>query len=360
MTVYKRKDSGKWYCRVPVGGRQIYRRFDTESEAREEEKRLKATSLYHLHQEAQGEYVLATTVSGSIAQVLDECGRTDWADKPATFEEAIKACRCIGFENAPSQITMQLLDQLVIDLRDGGLQNGTIRKYLTVIRVMLKRAVRMGLLKELPLFPEGRTLPLPEPRDLVLDDVWIHHLMTELDPSDARLVFFLWKVGCRVQEALQLEWSRVSFQRRRIQFIRTKSTYPRQIPVSLELEALLMSCAKTNKVKPFGDLAYRTWYSRYKLAVGRTVLHLGLGKQVEEEWVCHTLRHTCLTNLAMRGASAVQIKEWAGHHSIAISNRYIHSSAINLDVLAGVSSCTEDDSRQQLSTGNALKALLAQ
>ena len=355
MTVYKRKSSGKRYAKVPMNGKYVYRKFDTEEEARKEETRLKSLSMYYLHKEAQAQLHLATNVRGSIAQVLQECKITDWANKPEAFDNAVRACRCLGFETAPAEISMQVLDGLVVDLREAELKNGTIRRYLSSIRVMLLRAIRMGWLQELPLFPEGRTLPLPEPRDLVLEDAWIHHLIADTSAEDRRLIFFLWKIGCRVDEALSLPWSRVSFDRRRIAFIKTKAANPRQIPMSDEIEALFMQCAKVNKEGPFMNLQYRTWYERYKKAVSRAVIHLGLDKQVEKEWVCHTLRHTCLTNLAMQGASAVQIKEWAGHTSLAISNRYIHSSAVSLDALAGVSSWEKPASGQQSSTGNTAK-----
>ncbi len=38
----------------------------------------------------------------------------------------------------------------------------------------------------------------------------------------------------------------------------------------------------------------------------------------------HRLRHTFSSHLAMRGAAAIEIKELAGHQSIATTNRYMH------------------------------------
>ncbi len=42
----------------------------------------------------------------------------------------------------------------------------------------------------------------------------------------------------------------------------------------------------------------------------------------EGKW--HRLRHTFCSHLAMRGAAAIEIKELAGHQSIATTNRYMH------------------------------------
>ena len=40
----------------------------------------------------------------------------------------------------------------------------------------------------------------------------------------------------------------------------------------------------------------------------------------------HVLRHTFCSHLAMRGAAAVDIQRLAGHQSIAITNKYMHTT----------------------------------
>jgi site-specific recombinase XerD len=45
----------------------------------------------------------------------------------------------------------------------------------------------------------------------------------------------------------------------------------------------------------------------------------------------HMLRHTFCSHLAMRGASAKQIQELAGHQDLATTQRYMHLSPAAID-----------------------------
>jgi integrase len=80
-------------------------------------------------------------------------------------------------------------------------------------------------------------------------------------------------------------------------------------------------------------MCYETYLLHYSEAKEAAADRLGLGPEVRKEWVIHTLRHTCLTRLAQRGWSAPAISQWAGHKSLAVTQRYVHGSAINLESL---------------------------
>ena len=50
------------------------------------------------------------------------------------------------------------------------------------------------------------------------------------------------------------------------------------------------------------------------------------GQQVEGGWTVHDLRHTCLTNLLQQGVDLATVRDWAGHHSITETTKYVHST----------------------------------
>ena len=64
--------------------------------------------------------------------------------------------------------------------------------------------------------------------------------------------------------------------------------------------------------------------------------NLGLGKQVFDEWCFHTFRHTKVTRLAEAGIQATQIQYWAGHKSLAMTQRYIHNAGVGTEELADI------------------------
>ena len=80
-------------------------------------------------------------------------------------------------------------------------------------------------------------------------------------------------------------------------------------------------------------ISYGMYLAQYSDAKHATCDELQLGDTVREEWVIHTLRHTRITELAGLGWSAPAIQQWAGHASLQVTQRYIHSAGINLEEL---------------------------
>jgi integrase len=266
------------------------------------------------------------------------CAVMDWGSNQKTQpERARRAVECLGAELHPKQVTMQVLDGYVANRKSQGRGNSTIKAELSALKVMLTRAIRLGWLDALPLFPENRTLPLPEPRELVIPDFWYEDLLLQLEWAEHRvekdIVVFCRRLGCRIDEALSLEWDRVDLKERKVQFVKTKGLRARRLPINDEVFALLKALKKRETASVF-DKPYTTFYSRYKAAIKRTCNKLKLGSDVEDQWVTHTLRHTRITELANNGASAPQIQGWAGHQSLSTSQKYIHASGVNLTHLA--------------------------
>ena len=317
MAVRYRKDRDAWVTAIEtVHGRET-KHFSTEQEATQYEMLQSKACLLKLH---------------SICLVMD------WGNKSKTQpERARRAIESLGVESHPKQVTMQVLDGYVAGRKRLGKGNSTIKAELSALKVMLVRAQRLGWIDTLPLFPENRTLPLPEPRELVVPDVWYEDVLLQLEWAEHRVeesvVVFCRRLGCMIDEALSLEWDRVDLKARTVQFVKTKSTNARRLPLNDEVFALLSALKKRNTASVF-DRPYTTFYARYKKAISRTCEKLKLGSDVQEQWVTHTLRHTRITELANKGASAPQIQAWAGHQSLATSQRYIHTSGVNLTHLA--------------------------
>lgn len=48
------------------------------------------------------------------------------------------------------------------------------------------------------------------------------------------------------------------------------------------------------------------------------------GWRSEGGWTVHDLRHTCLTNLLQSGVDLATVRDFAGHHSISETTKYVH------------------------------------
>ena len=270
----------------------------------------------------------------TVGAVLQRALQLDWADKPGQQERGIRACRMLGFNTPIASVTTSTMDDIVASLKDEGVGNGTIKTYISAINVVLKRGKRLRTVYEMPLMPEGRTLPLPEPVDLVIQDDWYQHFLScHTRPQCRLLTEFLWHIGCRVGEAQQLPWERVNISSGRIHFIKTKTSKPRALPISDEVQSILMQSKKLRAQSTPFLRSYKDYYNYYVKCVENTCQYFGLGPYVEKQWRIHTLRHTKLTRLANQGANAVQIQYWAGHLHLRTSQGYIHGSGVDLECL---------------------------
>ena len=270
----------------------------------------------------------------TVGAVLQKALQLDWADKPEQQERGIRACRMLGFSTPIASITTSVLDDVVASLKQEGLANGSIKIYLSAISVVLKRGKRLRVVYEMPLLPEGRTLPLPEPNDLVIQSEWFEHFLSCHDVVDYKLLTeFIWHMGCRVSEAQKLPWGRISLSSGRIHFVKTKTSRPRALPISDDVERIIMQSKKQRSSKtPFAK-DYVKYLKYYTKCVINTCQYFGLGPDIEKKWRIHTLRHTKLTRLANQGANAVQIQYWAGHLNLTTSQGYIHGSGVDLECL---------------------------
>ena len=339
MAVRFRNDRQKWFAQITTETGRISKSFDTEQEAADWEAAARAA----IAQEMQAqELKVKEPAVGTIGQLVRICERLDWASKdPSQLQNAQRLARLLGPDTHARDLTMARLDELVAELRIAGpggepLSNTTIRKYINAASVMLKRACRLGFIDAMPLMPEGRTLPLPEPRDLVIPDEWFAALLDGMERREHRLsaalTLFLRRVGCRVGEALDLTWDRVHLGERWLQFVKTKGAMPRRIPMDDEVLSIVKAMKARGTSKVF-QISYWWFLCNYNDAKHEACDTLGLGDIVRGEWVIHTLRHTRITELARLGWQAPAIQQWAGHKNLAVTQRYIHAAGINLKEL---------------------------
>ena len=349
MAIWKEtRKSGKvvWRAksRSAVDGKLKQPRFETKEAAQiwcaQMEREVASLKRRDASAKPSASFLEARERNRTLASALDRAIRLDWAGSKVGQERGMRVCHLIGMDTPIASITTETYDDIVARLLDEERSVGTIKIYCSALTVILKRALRLKWIAEpLPLTPEGRTLPNPEKRDLVIQRDWIEHHLACLELEHDRLLTeFLWHVGCRVSEAQMLTWDRVSFVDRKMQFVKTKSLNPRRIPISGDVEQLLLRCKRLTRLNP--TFVFPTSYKRfrwpYKQAVKQTCQSLGLGEEVSLQWGIHTLRHTFCTRMASEGWNAVQIMQWAGHRSLKTSQNYIHGSAVDLDCLVSV------------------------
>ena len=253
-----------------------------------------------------------------------------------------------------SDLTPRHVAQLVAHLakqkgKRGPLADTTIRSIVNPVRACLATAVEDGLIRSSP--AQRVRLPhRPKPQDE--DGAHVRALTREelaaflklVHPRHRLMFRVLAATGLRVSELLALQWRHLELDgsapcvrfgpdgvaealgdRVRRAVVRGRIEPPksrhgkREIPLEAELVDALRAWRKTSEWPAAEDLAFPTL--RGTAHESNNLLRRFLRPVAEEigaPWAgFHTFRHTCASMLFERGANAVQVQRWLGHHSAA-------------------------------------------
>lgn len=218
-------------------------------------------------------------------------------------------------------------------LVEAGMSPKTVNNNLTVLSVILRRAVAWKVLEAMPC--TIRLLKVPPPAFSFYDFGEYARLLDAaraLDPRIEIMVLLAGDAGLRRGEVLGLEWTDVDAKRSTIHVQR--SVYGAHVTTP--------KGGRSRRVPMTGRLAEALRNHRH-LRGPRVLVHEDgspVAKKALEEWMqkatrkaglpssreLHALRHTFCSHLAMQGAPAKAIQELAGHMNLTTTLRYMHLS----------------------------------
>lgn len=213
----------------------------------------------------------------------------------------------------------------------------TVNRYLAIISHAFTIACKeWGWISENPL----RMVTKPkEPRGRVryLSDQERESLLKVCNESKNPYLYIIvilaLSTGMRFGEIMQLSWSNVDFQRKRIILEETKNGERRQVPLVGKALELLEKLHSHHKI--CSQLLFPSKYDYSKPIDIRSAWESAIKKANIENFRFHDLRHSCASYLAMNGSSIVEIAAVLGHKTLQMVKRYTHLSDTHLtDVVA--------------------------
>jgi integrase len=226
-------------------------------------------------------------------------------------------------------ITTEQVQQLKHRLKDRAPK--TVNNVLTVLNVLLKKAVEWDVIERMPCVI--RLLPIPKPSAGFYDFDEYERLVTaaSADQTAHLIVLLGGEAGLRCGEMMALEWPDVDLGKRQLcvqrsdwkgQVTTTKGGRLRYVPLTVRLSAALREHRHLRGPRvlcqPDGSpLTQKIVQDQVRRSLRRA--------QLTKSGV-HRLRHTFCSHLAMRGAPARAIQELAGHMDLATTQRYMHLS----------------------------------
>ncbi len=203
-----------------------------------------------------------------------------------------------------------------------GNTKSTCNRYLQLLKRMFSVAVEEGYAEENPvkkvkLYSEKDNL-----KERILTEAEEGKLMETCSDTLRPILVVALNTGMRKTEILSLKWSQVDFKARTIRVERTKSGRVRFVPVNdalfNELTTLRIVNDKSSLVFPNPETGkpYLDMKTGFKGACRRAGI---------SNLRFHDLRHTFASRLIEFGADIATVQRLLGHHSITVSQRYIHS-----------------------------------
>jgi integrase len=318
MSIYPdKKDgalTGRFRVEVQLNGQRLRGRFNTLAEAQDVEREW-------TEKLARGDTTGAKQrddlrgIPHTLSQLLHKGAPLLWPDAERRLDSERKIEAIISWQgDLPlKKITSTTIDDLIGILRAAGKAPGTVNRYLSALHKLLKWGSARGR-EYVPFLPEfnwededeGRIRWLSSREEAALIAALQHLGQDEM----ADYVAVAIDTGCRLTELVEAK--RDQLDGRWLRLWDTKNGTPRSVPLTdraLNLLARRLPWSFTGPV-------LRYWFKKAKALIGIT----------DEEFVIHSLRHTCATRLVERNVNLRVVQKFMGHKDIKTTLRYAHVS----------------------------------
>ncbi len=254
------------------------------------------------------------TLVNSTVRAVYASTRSEQLATSALYEVA----SVLGEDRTVEGLSNLDIESLIEYYRKRDNKPATINRKLAVVSRMLSHARHLGI-KVQPV--KIRKLKEPTSRTRVLtkqEQAALLETAESYSPALAHLFRFLLATGCRVGEALKLQWNHIDFTRGWVRFEDTKGDLPRGVPIPADVTAILLDLQRSGLIAPFVKI------KQQHVTTGWNVCRKSMGLTNDPEFVPHALRHTCATELVAAGVSIQVIQRWLGHRTLSMTQRYAH------------------------------------
>ena len=230
-------------------------------------------------------------------------------------------------------ITTEEVQQLKHQLADRAPK--TVNNVLTVLNMLLKKAVEWDVIKRMPC--AVKLLPVPKPSMGFYDFEEYEQLVdaAATEPNAFLIVLLGGEAGLRCGEMMALEWQDVDLGKRQICVQRSEWKGHVTAPKGGRLRYVPLTLRLANALREHRHLRAPRVLCRHSAALSADVVKHYVERAARRAGISesgvHRLRHTFCSHLAMRGAPARAIQELAGHQDLITTQRYMHLSPAALE-----------------------------
>lgn len=297
------------------------------------------TATFKSYEEAVvGRLQLEAEMRGAVLQREAAANHDSWTLKKAyttTLEmrwrntkNEIKAARnardvlaFFGDDRSLDSIQVGDVDEYVKHLRKKGNSPGTINRKLASLSAMFTDAEERGGCIKKP-----RLIRQPEPTHRIRylsveeEQLLLSLMIQWKQPAVYEAITVLIDTGMRVGELLALTVKDVDLKEGIISIWQNKGDLPRSVPMTARVRAIVAGRCDASRGLVFYNLTRETL--RYYWDRARSAM----GLDDDDQFVPHSLRHTCATRLVQACVSLYVVQKILGHSSIQVTEKYAHLS----------------------------------
>ena len=194
------------------------------------------------------------------------------------------------------------------------MRNSTINRELALLKCIFSKAVDWGFAEENPVRKVKLFSEKDNTKERVLTEEEEERLLGESPARLSSVLIFALNTGARRGEILKLRWDQVNLSKRFIRFENTKNGRQRFVPINARLYEELSKLKGLNR---HGDAVFP-----FKSV--RTAFENACQRAKIKGLRFHDLRHTFASRLVDSGVDLITVKELLGHHSVRMTERYVH------------------------------------
>lgn len=202
------------------------------------------------------------------------------------------------------------------------IKSGTVNRYLATLKTVLRYKRQSWDHIKLAKESKGRIRVISKEEETKIVNLLRntkHSIRRSFYPDVADLIEIQIDTGMRLGETLKLLYDDINYESNLIHIWINKGDRPRSVPMTKRVAAIFKRRQTDDQPKPFNLTAYQS-----DKAWAWTRKELGLNG--DKEFVIHALRHTCASRLVNAGIDLYVVKEWLGHSSIQVTEKYAHLS----------------------------------
>ncbi len=336
---YQREDSPVWWVSYTnASGKRVRRTTGTTD--RKEAEALEAKWKLEAYQSRQWDKQPSRTFDELMLNYL----KATQGEKRSPERDLNSTKRLKPFFTGRELATLKRSDvRAYIDKRKAdGVQPGTINREIGLLSAAINYA-RREWDWDIPNNVEGTRLREPEGRVRSIEPVDVQRLIdcaSQLKraphlPDFIRLAHY---TGCRRDEMLRLEWSRVDLKNNLIHLagVNTKNGKRRSVPLNQEARQALLNRARFRSEHcPKSPWVFCAKDGERIASVKRSFTTACKMAGIENYRI-HDQRHTCASWLVSSGQPLTVVRDLLGHSSVKMTERYAHLSPDNVRVAVNV------------------------